>query len=115
MAAAKVTFATVRRICLAMPDVVDATAYGAPAFKVKGKMFACVATHKSAEPGSLAVRVSVDERERMIAADPDVYYLKDHYVPYPVVLVRLARIHPDSLRDLLHLGARFVSSKPKRK
>ena len=115
MAVAKVTFDTVRTICLAMPDVEDGTTYGSPAFKVKGKMFACVAIHKSAEPGSLVVRVSVDERERMITAEPDVYYVKEHYVPYPVVLVRLARIHPDSLRDLLHMGARFVLSKPRRR
>ena len=115
MAAAKVTFDTVRSICLAMPDVEDGTTFGSPAFKVKGKMFACLATHKSAEAGSLVVRVSVAEREQMIAAEPDVYYLKEHYVPYPVVLVRIARIHPDALRDLLQMGVRFVSSKTKRK
>ena len=69
MAAAKVTFGTVRSICLAMPDVEDGTTHGSPAFKVKGKMFAGLATHKSAEVGSLVVRVSVAERDRMIAAE----------------------------------------------
>ena len=46
-----------------------------------------------------------------MAADPDVYYLKDHYVNYPCVLVRLSRIHPDALRDLLGMAWRFVTAK----
>ena len=46
-----------------------------------------------------------------MAASPDVYYLTDHYVNYPVVLVRLSRIHPDALRDLLGMAWRFVTAK----
>jgi len=46
-----------------------------------------------------------------MAAAPDVYYLTDHYVYYPVVLVRLSRIHPDALRDLLGVAWRFVTAK----
>jgi putative YjhG/YagF family dehydratase len=43
-----------------------------------------------------------------------VYYVTDHYVNYPTVLVRLSRIDRDSLRDLLGMAWRFVSSKTKR-
>jgi len=46
-----------------------------------------------------------------MAASPDVYYLTDHYVNHPVVLVRLSRIHPDALRDLLGMAWRFVTAK----
>lgn len=92
-----------------LPDVEIATSWGAPALKVRGKMFACAATHTSAEPNTLVVRMDFDQRDELIAADPDTYYLKDHYVRYACVLVRLARVHPDALRDLLLTGWRFMS------
>ena len=63
-----------------------------PYLKAHGKMLACPAIHKSAEPDTLAVRIPFDLRADLIASDPDSYYLTDHYVNYPVVLVRLSRI-----------------------
>lgn len=110
----KMTFDTVRKLALALPDVEEATTYGSPAFKVGGKMFACIAINKSAEPDSLGVLVDFPQRDELIAAEPQTYYLTDHYVNYPCVLVRLSRVHPDALRDLLHMGWQFVSSKRKR-
>lgn len=104
-----VDFATVRQMSLALPGAEEGTTWGSPAFKVRGKMFACVPTHRSAEPDSLAVRIDFQQREELLAADPQTYYLKDHYVNYPVVLVRLSRVHPDALRDLLGMASRFVS------
>jgi len=46
-----VTLDTVRKLALELPGVEESTAYGAPAFKVGGKLLACIPTHKSAEPG----------------------------------------------------------------
>jgi len=40
----------------------------------------------------------------MLVAAPDVYYIKDHYKGYSAVFVRLSRIEPDTLRDLLRGG-----------
>jgi len=103
-------FAGVRKLGLALPDVEQATMYGAPALQVRGHMFACMASHKSAEPNTLVVIVGVDQRDELIAAYPETYYLKDHYVNYPSVLVRLSRIPPNTLRDLLLKGWRFAAS-----
>ena len=108
----KISFDTVREMGLALPDVEEGTVYGSPALKVRGKMFACLPVHRSAEPGSLAVRIDFDQREELMAADPNTYYLTDHYVNYPVVLVRLSRIHLDALRHLLGIAWQFVSAKP---
>jgi hypothetical protein len=55
-----------------------------------------------------------DQRAELMAAEPEVYYVTDHYVNYPTVLVRLSRIHRDSLRDLLKMAWLFVTSKNKR-
>ena len=107
----KVNFDTVLRIGLGLPGVEEGTIYGSPALKVRGKLLTCLAVHKSAEPDSLAVRIYFDQRAALMAADPDVYYLTDHYVDYPVVLVRLSRISPDALRDLLGMAWNFVTSK----
>jgi hypothetical protein len=89
--------------------------YGAPALKVRGHMFACMASHKSAEPGTLVIRMDFNQRDELIATDPSTYYLTDHYVGYPSVLVRLSRVHPDALRDLLLTAWRFVSAKHPRR
>jgi len=111
----KITFDAVRKMGLALPDVEAGTTYGSPALKVRGKMFACLASHKSAEPDSLAVRIDFDRRAELIAADSDTYYLKDHYVNYPVVLVRLTRVKADALRDLLLTAWRLVSTRGTRR
>jgi hypothetical protein len=103
-----ITLDTVRDLALALPDVEESTSYGATSFKVHGKMMACQAISKSAEPNSLVVKIPFAQRDELIAAEPDVYYVTDHYAPYPSVVVRLARVHPDALRDLLAMAARFV-------
>ena len=59
-------------------------------------------------------RIGFAQRDEMIATEPDTYYLKDHYVNYPVVLVRLSRVHADALRDLLLMAWRFTSATNKR-
>ena len=59
-----------RKIGLALPGVEESTAYGSPALKVRGKLLACVPSHRSAEPGSLVVRIDFDDRAELLAADP---------------------------------------------
>jgi len=107
----KAHFETVRKIGLTFPGVCLSTAYGSPALKLKGKLLACLASHRSAEPGSLVVCVSLDDRAALIAEAPDVYYLKQHYVNYSCVLVRLSRVGPEVLRDLLAMAYKFVGQK----
>jgi len=59
---------------------------------------------------SLAVRVDFDDRAELLAAAPDVYYVTDHYLNYTSVLVRLSRVTPDVVRDLLRMAHKFVTS-----
>jgi hypothetical protein len=109
------TFKTVEAIGRALPDVEVTTTWGKPALKVKGKMFACIASHKSAEPNTLVVMMDFADRDALLEGDPATYYLKEHYVNYPCVLVRLSRVHSDALRDLVVGAHRFVSAKARRK
>ena len=104
-------FAVVLAAARSLPDVETSTTWGASALKVRGKLIACEAIHKSAEPDSIVVKIGMDQRAELIAAEPDVYYITDHYVNYPSVLVRLSRINGDALRDLLGMAWRFADTK----
>jgi hypothetical protein len=102
------SFAAVEAIGRALPDVDVTTAWGQPALKVHGKMFVCIASHKSAEPNSLVVMMPFADRDALVEDDPGTYYLKEHYLNHPCVLVRLTRIRLDALRDLVVGAHRFV-------
>jgi len=104
-------FDAVRDIALTLPGVVESTAYGVPALKVHGKLLACLPASRSAEPASLVVRVDLDDRAELLDTDPAVYYVIDHYAGCSAVLVRLSRVHPDALRDLLGMAYKFVTRK----
>lgn len=111
MTGSTVNFDIVRKIGLALPGVEDSTAYGNLALKAHGKLLACVPTHRSAESGSLVVKVDLNDRAQLLAEAPDVYYVTEHYVGYPSVLVRLSRVDADVLRDLLRMAYKFVTRK----
>jgi len=111
MARSKVDFETVRRIGLALPGVEEASAYAARALRVRGQLLACEPTHRTAEPGSLVVKLDDEDRAALLAEAPEVYYLPDHYVNFNSVLVRLSRIDEGALRDLLGMAHRFVTRK----
>jgi len=115
MARSKLKFEDVREIGLTLPEVEVSTAYGALALKVRGKLMACKAINKSAEPESLGVRIDFEQRDALLAEAPETYYLTDHYRPYTFVLVRLSRIGKDQLRDLLGASWRFVTAGMKQK
>jgi hypothetical protein len=105
-------FGDVQKIALMLPGVEESTIHGAPSLKVRGKLLLCPALHSSAEPNTVAVRIDRAERARLMEAEPDVYYVTDHYLGYPTVLVRLSRINRKSLKDLLDAAWRFASSPP---
>jgi hypothetical protein len=108
-------FARVRRFGRAMPDVEEGTAWGVPALRADGKIICCTAGHRDAEPNTLVVMVPFEQRNALIEEEPDIYYLKPHYVGHPCVLVRLPAIPDDALRDLLLTAKRFLSESGKRK
>jgi hypothetical protein len=112
--ATTVSFDTVRKIGLELPGVEKSTMYGAPALKVHGDLLACIPSHRSAEPGSVVLRIDFADRAALLAEAPELYYITDHYVNYPAVLVRLSRATPEVLRDLLGMAYKFVTRKTSR-
>jgi hypothetical protein len=108
-------FALVESIGRTLPEVEVTTTWGKPALKVRGTMFVCIPSHSSAEPDSLVVMMDFAERDMLVEEEPAVYYLKEHYVDYPCVLVRLSRVSRDALQDLVAGAHRFVLARRARK
>lgn len=102
------TFEAVRALGREFPDLQESTMYGSPALKLGKQLVACLAIHRSAEPGSLVVRTDFEQRSALINDDPQTYYITDHYAKHPFVLVRLARVQQDQLRDLLTAARQCV-------
>jgi hypothetical protein len=108
-------FARVRRIGLTLPGVTTATCYdGSPRLQVGGCFMAGLATHPSAEPESLVVRVTPEERELLLEDAPQTYYVTDYYRKYPIVLIRLGQIESDALREMLSISRRLTLPKARR-
>ena len=107
---AKDFFERVRRLGVKLPEVEEATSWGVPALKVRGKMFACIPTNRQAEPESVVFRLSFAERDLRLDAEPNHYYLKPHYVNYPCVLVRVKGLSDAALKELLETSWRFAQT-----
>ena len=100
-----VTFETVREMALAFPGVEDGVSYGTPALKVRGKFLA-----RLREDGtSLAIRVEFPVRKALMQEEPAVFYITDHYLNYPALLVLLTQVHPEKLRRLVEHAWRSMA------
>lgn len=100
-------YARVREIAHALPGVQDATSYGTPALKVRGKLLARL--HQSLD--CLVLRADYLDRQILMQVAPDVYFLTDHYQDYPWILVRLAQIEDRALPELIERSWRLVAPK----
>jgi hypothetical protein len=108
-------FKLVAAVGLRLPNVEAATRYdGSPVLRIHGVFVAGLATHPSADPNTLVVRSEIEDRELLLSDAPDTYYVTDYYRRYPIVLVRLASIGRDALRDLLSVSYRLAAAKTRR-
>jgi hypothetical protein len=103
-------FETVRQIAMHLPDVEESITRWGWTFRVRGKLLACQAVHRSAERDSLGVRIGFEDRARLLSAEPDKFYVTPHYVPYPMILVRVPKIGRAGMRSVLQLGWSFVTA-----
>jgi hypothetical protein len=106
------TWDDVRRIALALPESSEHTSRELSQWRVKDKGFVwerplrrsdLEALGAAAPEGPiLGARVEhLVAKEALLADEPDVYFTTPHFDGYPAVLVRLDRIGPDDLRELI--------------
>ena len=98
---------TVRRLSLALPGVEEGTSYGTPAFRVSRKLFARM--HQSED--AVIVRMDRDTRELLMQDRPKTFFITDHYLNHPWVLVRLSTVDHDELGGLLEQAWRRFASR----
>jgi hypothetical protein len=98
MAGMPVTERDVRKAALSLPETTEKPSYGTPGFRVKDKLFARIR-----EEGDVLVLwcADVEEKNAMIAAEPDKFFTTPHYDGHPTVLVRFRAIDRDELQELL--------------
>lgn len=89
----------VRRIAMALPGVEERASYGGrPSWRTPQRMFTWIRD----DPEALVVWVeSVEDKEALVAGDPDVFFTTDHYDGEPIVLVRLDAVDVDEATELI--------------
>jgi hypothetical protein len=102
-----ITFDQIRELALKLPGVEDGTSYGTAALKVNGKLLA-----RLKEDGqSVVFRVTFDERDLLMQTKPKVFFITDHYLGYPAVLMRLSAASAKQAADIVEMAWRFVAPK----
>jgi hypothetical protein len=80
---------------MTLPGTTEGLSHGTPAFYVNKKILV-----RLWENGEVLV-VHTDEREKWMQADPETFFITDHYRNYPYMLIRLDKVQPDVLKQLL--------------
>lgn len=99
-----VDFTTVRQLFHSFPGIVEGTSWGTPGFRLRGRLLARL------QEDNETLVLSSDDRDLLIETDPRVFYVTPHYQDYPRVLVRLPKVKPDLLRQLIEKAWRSVAS-----
>ncbi len=97
----------VRALALALPGVAEGTSYGTPSLTVRGKML----TRLKEDGETLVVRIGFDEREMLIEAEPETFFVTDHYRAYEAMLVNLRSVAPATLQRLIEQAWRKRASR----
>lgn len=93
-----VTRAQYRRIALSLPGAVEASSYGKPSFLIVRKF---LTRWRDEENAIVLIVDSIDERDMLLEADPETFFITDHYRNYPSVLAYASRIDAKTLRGML--------------
>ena len=104
-----VTRRQIRDIVMIFPGAGEHSSYGGkPAYRIGGKFFTWVRD----ELDSLVVTVgSLDERDTLIASDPALFHITDHYRDWPIVLAHLKKATPKLIRAMLERRFRAIATK----
>jgi len=86
--------------------------------RVRGRLVAYLPDNSRSRPAHaadheefLVVRTDFGERAALLEEHPETFFVTPHYETYPGVLVRLATVRPDQLRELLTEAWRLVAPK----
>ncbi len=102
-----ITFDLIKTLSKSFPGTEVSTSYGTPAIKVGKKL---VLRMHQKEDAIVMLLNTVEEQQELLDRDPMAFYITDHYVGYPAVLVR-PTVDESSFRDLMEKSWRRVARK----
>jgi len=95
-------------IALKWPEVAEGISYGEPSLKVRKRLL----TRTRTEDDSIVfLDVPSQEREMLIAASPQTFFVEDHYKNHDIVLAHLQRISSSEVEALLERRWRNSATK----
>ena len=98
---------TVRRMALALPEAVERETWGAPTFRVRGKIFVMFAEGER----EAWVKSTHDEQRALTQMDPRTFFVPPYVGPSGWVGVRFRTVDRDEMRELLMEAWRLTAPK----
>jgi hypothetical protein len=104
--------AEARKIMLAMKGASEAPYFGKPAVFYAESFVGRVHDKEDA----VALRVgTIEMRDVMLEAEPKLFYITDHYKPWPMLLARLKVLDRTTLKELVMARMGEIDAKAKKK
>jgi hypothetical protein len=104
--------AEARKIMLAVEGTSEGPYFGRPSV-FYGESFVGRVHDKE---DAVALRVgTIEMRDVMLEAEPKLFYITDHYKPWPMLLARLSVLTKAVLKELVLARMKEIDARPKRK
>jgi hypothetical protein len=101
-----------KKLMLAAKGTEERSHFGQPAVFYGGKLVGRV--HDKEE--AVALRVgAIEMRDVMLEAEPDIFYITEHYRPWPMLLARLKALDRATLKALVLARIGEIDAAPRRK
>ena len=97
MAPRKLSLFAIRLALSAFPALEEGTSYRTPAWRWKKKLL--VRLHQDGV--SIVLWIGNETRDHLLQADPQTFFVTDHYLGYPMVLAHLDWLSAADLKKLL--------------
>ena len=117
-----VTSADARNLLAALPDAADESGDGRLIFSIHKRGFAWTFMQRDTPKQKrwpnievLAISCTLEQKEFLLEAAPDIYFDDAHYRGYPAILTRLPAISEEELAHRLNEGYALQASKPKKR
>lgn len=94
------------KVALALPGAEVSRSYGTPAVKIRGKI---LSRWRTEAEGALAIRCDFLDRQILLQTQQNVFFLTDHYLNYPMILMRIEKASRDVLIDVVERAWRLVA------
>ena len=106
------TKAEANKILLSIDGTSEGEHYRQPAIFI-GEEFLTRIHHK--EDAVVILTGSVEMRDVMLEAEPKLFYITEHYKPWPMLLARLAVLDRTTLKELIAARMGEIDAKAKKK